>query len=104
MKIDFFEMNDRILKSTSTKPYAVETNNLEKASSSFGQILKANIDHVAGLQNESKELVKGFMMGRVENIHDVTIAGEKAGLAMKTLNTMRKKVLEAYREISNTRL
>lgn len=104
MKIDFFKMNERILKSTNSKPFAVDTNNLDKAKSSFGKILKANIDHVAGLQSESKELVKGFMMGRVENIHDVTIAGEKAGLAMKTLNTMRKKVLEAYKEISNTRL
>ena len=43
-------------------------------------------------------------MGKVDNLHDVMIAGEKAGLAMKTMNTLRKKVLEAYREVSQTRL
>jgi len=104
MKIDFFDMNERIINSTRTKPLPPERTNLDTASKSFADLLRENINHVADLQKESKDLTKGFMMGRVENIHDVTIAGEKAGLAMKTLNTMRKKVLEAYKEISNTRL
>ena len=85
MKIDFMAMNEKILKSTATKPFPVDRSNLDKTSKSFGDFLKENVDHVADLQKESKDLTKGFMMGRVENIHDVTVAGEKAGLALKTL-------------------
>ena len=104
MKIDFFDMNERVLKSVLTKPIPPARTNLDKASTAFATVLEESVNQVADLQKVSKDLTKGFMMGTVENIHDVTIASEKAGLAMKTLNTMRKKVLEAYRDISSTRL
>ena len=66
--------------------------------------LENQLEAVREAQLHSKNMTKDFMMGKVDNLHDVMIAGEKAGLAMKTMNTLRKKVLEAYREVSQTRL
>jgi flagellar hook-basal body complex protein FliE len=74
------------------------------AAQSFADVLKENIDEVNQLQLESREMTKKFMIGEVENIHDVTIAAERAGLAMKTLLALRKKMTEAFRDVSQIRL
>jgi len=104
MEMDFIKINDRIVQSTMKRPIPHKMNNLDKASGSFVSYLENRINKVEDLQKESKEMTQGFLMGKVENLHDVTIASERAGLAMKTLNTLRKKILEVYKDVSSTRL
>jgi flagellar hook-basal body complex protein FliE len=104
MEMDFIKINDRIIQSTRTRPLPPRMNNLDKTSGAFVNYLEDSINQVADLQKESKQMTQGFLMGKVENLHDVTIASERAGLAMKTLNTLRKKILEVYKDVSSTRL
>ena len=104
MELDFINMNDRMIQSTQKKMNPLPKNAVDKAAGSFANYLENQLEAVREAQLHSKNITKDFMMGKVDNLHDVMIAGEKAGLAMKTMNTLRKKVLEAYREVSQTRL
>ena len=63
---------------------------MDKAAGSFANYLENQLEAVREAQLHSKNMTKDFMMGKVDNLHDVMIAGEKAGLAMKTMNTLRK--------------
>lgn len=65
----------------------------------FGQKLRAAIDEVDGLEKQAHHLTNEFVLGRVENLHDVMIAAEKARTAMNLTVEVRNKALEAYREI-----
>ncbi|HNW11945.1 MAG TPA: flagellar hook-basal body complex protein FliE, partial [Candidatus Rifleibacterium sp.] len=44
-------------------------------------------------------LTQDAVLGRVENLHDVMIAAEKAKTAMNLTLEVRSKALEAYKEI-----
>ncbi len=65
----------------------------------FGQKLRAAIDEVDGLEKESHQMTQDFVLGRIENLHDVMIAAEKARTAMNLTLEVRNKALEAYKEI-----
>lgn len=52
----------------------------------------------SALKNADKASVD-FATGKADNLHDVMIAMEKADLSLRTLTTVRGKVLEAYQEI-----
>jgi len=104
MKLDFVAMNDRLINGNQKKSAPFVNGSLDQAARSFADYMKAQVDHVADAQAHSKSMVKKFAMGQAENVHEVILAGEKSSLAMKTMNTMRKKLLEAYKDIAGTRL
>ncbi len=66
---------------------------------SFSELLKAAIERVNALQNESAEMNKKLALGEVEDIHQVMIAGEKAAIALELTIEIRNKVVEAYQSI-----
>ncbi|GAB4275866.1 MAG: flagellar hook-basal body complex protein FliE [Candidatus Rifleibacteriota bacterium] len=61
--------------------------------------LQKGIDEVDQLGKESEKLTQDAVLGRVENLHDVMIAAEKAKTAMNLTIEVRGKALEAYKEI-----
>lgn len=65
----------------------------------FTQKLNTAIEEVDGLEKNSQKLTQDFVLGRVENLHDVMIAAEKARTAMNLTLEVRNKVLESYKEI-----
>ncbi|MFZ2960527.1 MAG: flagellar hook-basal body complex protein FliE [Candidatus Ozemobacteraceae bacterium] len=67
--------------------------------SKFADKLATAVDEVDCLEQDSKQLTQDAVLGRVENLHDVMIATEKAKTAMSLTLEMRGKVLEAYKEI-----
>ena len=40
-----------------------------------------------------------FLTGEIENVHDVMIAVEKAGISFEMLMEIRNKMIEAYHEL-----
>lgn len=72
--------------------------NTEK-SVSFDDFLKNALDKVNNLQKNSENDTKLLALGEVENVHDVTIAAEKAKIALQMTLTIRNKVVDAYKEI-----
>ncbi len=76
----------------------------DEAKPSFSQLMKDNLDKVNQLQIESDQITTDFALGKVENIHDVTIAAEKAKLALNMTVAIQGKLLSAYQEIMRMQL
>jgi len=65
----------------------------------FAGVLRNALQSVNDLQLEADELSRRLAEGTVENIHEVTIAAEKAALALELTVQVRNKVIEAYQEL-----
>lgn len=82
----------------SSKPTKPQTNAKEQWRFFLDKFQTA-IDEVDQLGKESDKLTQDAVLGRVENLHDVMIAAEKAKTAMNLTLEVRGKALEAYKEI-----
>lgn len=71
----------------------------DKTENSFGDLLSNALDKVNEMQLESQEYKKMLAIGEVDNLHDVTIAADKADTALQVVMAIRGKVVEAYKEI-----
>lgn len=72
---------------------------VEKDNVSFLEILKEAVDEVNKLQREADKKVEDFVLGKVEDIHDVMVAIQKADIAFRLIMEIRDRAVEAYREI-----
>jgi len=66
---------------------------------SFQNTLAELVTDVDKQLKETDKLTDDFAMGKNNNIHEVMIAAEKAGLSLKFLMQIRNKLLDAYQEI-----
>ena len=66
---------------------------------SFQDTLKGIVSNVNSQINESDQLTQDFALGKTQNIHEVMIAAEKAGLSLKFLMQVRNKLMDAYQQI-----
>lgn len=51
------------------------------------------------LQMQAQDKQRQLLVGETDNIHDVMIAMEKAGLSFQLTLAVRNKVVEAYQEV-----
>lgn len=80
-----------------SSPNQVENNNNNNRS--FSSMLQDNLEEVNGLQKQADEITTDFTLGKVDNIHDVTIATEKARVALNLTTAIQGKVMDAYKQI-----
>ncbi len=66
---------------------------------SFGEMLTDSISRVNSMQNEANVAMEKLASGESQNLHETLLAVEKADIAFRTMNQVRTKVLDAYREI-----
>ncbi len=66
---------------------------------SFGEFLQDSIGKVNGLQQEANIAMEKLASGESQNLHETLLAVEKADIAFRTMNQVRTKVIDAYREI-----
>jgi len=71
---------------------------------SFGQVLLNALDNVNNAQVKSDNITKKFLVGDIQDIHQVTIAAEQARLMLQLAVEVRNKVIEAYQEISRIQI
>lgn len=74
---------------------------------SFDSILQSAVDMLEQtntLQNYAEEAEIQFALGYSTNTHDLSIAQEKANIALQYTVAVRDKVLEAYKEIMNMQM
>ncbi len=81
-----------------TGPDKIRTNSKDQWKM-FLDGLQTSIGEVDALGKESEKLTQDAVLGRVDNLHDVMIAAEKAKTAMNLTLEVRGKALEAYKEI-----
>lgn len=70
-----------------------------KDENQFSTYLTNALDRVNERQIVSDEYKKLLVTGDVDNLHDVTIAAEKANVSLQLTLGIRNKVVEAYKEI-----
>lgn len=68
-------------------------------SKTFGEFLTDSISKVNSIQNEANVAMEKLASGESQNLHETLLAVEKADIAFRTMNQVRTKVIDAYREI-----
>lgn len=71
---------------------------------SFGEMLTESMVKVNDLQKDADVAMQRLASGQSKNLHETLLAVERAEIAFKTMNQVRLKVIEAYREIMRMQL
>lgn len=66
---------------------------------SFGELLASSISEVNDMQIKANEAVQKLATGKTKDIAETMLAVEQAEIAFKTMNQIRHKVVDAYKEI-----
>lgn len=66
---------------------------------SFGEFLQDSIASVNKVQQDANIAMEKLASGESQNLHETLLTVEKAEIAFKTMNQIRTKVIDAYREI-----
>ncbi len=70
------------------------------AEKGFAEVLSTSLEKVNALQAERSAQITSFASGENQNVHELMISLQKAGLAMNMTTAVRNKVMEAYKELS----
>lgn len=70
-----------------------------KSTQSFGDFLANSISKVNNLQQDADVAMQKLASGKSQNLHETLLTVEKAEIAFKTMNQVRSKVIDAYKEI-----
>ncbi|AIF66372.1 flagellar hook-basal body complex protein FliE [Terribacillus saccharophilus] len=70
-----------------------------QAQSSFTESLKSAIESLNETQQESDKMTQDLAAGKVDNLHDVMIASQKASVALDAAVQVQKKAIDAYTEM-----
>jgi flagellar hook-basal body complex protein FliE len=66
---------------------------------SFVDSLKSSLADVNAEQVKKDQMVASFTTGENQNVHELMIQLQKAGLAMSMTSTVRNKVMDMYKEL-----
>ena len=65
----------------------------------FKDMLKGLVDQVDSLQQAANVSIEGLVTGESQNVHDVVLKMEEAGIAFDLMMKVRDKLLEAYQQV-----
>nr|WP_280712774.1 flagellar hook-basal body complex protein FliE [Desulfobaculum xiamenense] len=71
-----------------------------KVQKPFTETVTDSLHKVNELDAVKTSMIEEFASGRSQNVHELMISLQKAGLAMRMTSAVRNKVLEAYKELS----
>lgn len=86
---------DMSIEPITTGTDAADTTN----GSGFGQMLADSVDNLTKVQATADDLAVQAATGKLQDVHDYTIAAEQAALTTELVVTMRNKAVEAFSEI-----
>jgi flagellar hook-basal body complex protein FliE len=66
----------------------------------FGELLQDALEKVNLSQLEAEAVSSKLIAGEIEDLHQVMIAVEKAGLSLQLTVQVTNKIIEAYKEIT----
>jgi len=72
----------------------------QKKAQAFADTIGKSMAKVNDMQEEKHAMIESFASGESQNVHELMISLQKAGLAMKMTSAVRNKVMDAYRELS----
>ena len=70
--------------------------------SDFANIIKGQIDNVAGMQNKATALANAYEAGdKSADLTKVMLEVQKAGIAFRAMTEVRNKLVDAYTQVMN---
>lgn len=72
----------------------------QETQTSFADTITESIENVNKLQTQKAVATESFVSGENTSVHDLMISLQKASIAVSMTSTVRNKVLEAYKELS----
>ena len=72
---------------------------VEGVNKNFGEFLTQALGEVNKLQNDSAQATFDLASGKLQDVSQVTIAAEKATIAMQLTMQVRNKMIDAYQEV-----
>ncbi|CAI8786802.1 Flagellar hook-basal body complex protein FliE [Brevibacillus sp. IT-7CA2] len=70
-----------------------------EVSQEFSSFLSDSINKVNQAQVESSNLADKFAAGEITDLHQLTVAGQKASVMLQMTMQVRNKMIESYQEI-----
>ena len=70
-----------------------------EATTSFAETIEESLAKVNDMQAEKSRMIQDFASGKTQNVHELMITLQKAGLAMDMTSAVRGKVMQAYQEL-----
>ena len=64
-----------------------------------GEATRESLGKVNEMQAEKTAMIQDFATGKNQNVHELMITLQKAGLAMDMTAAVRNKVMQAYQEL-----
>ncbi|BCS87881.1 flagellar hook-basal body complex protein FliE [Pseudodesulfovibrio sediminis] len=65
----------------------------------FTETLQQSLKGVNDIQTEKKHMIEEFASGKSQNVHELMITMQKAGLTMQMTGAVRSKIMQSYKEI-----
>lgn len=90
---------DNITNQSILKLDAFDKDNKNNKRTSFSQMLKDSLKDVNKLQEVSSKATEDLALGKVDNIHEVMIAGQKAKTSLELTTAITRKAIDAYKEV-----
>jgi len=87
-------------KTAETNPASSVKKTASPQGGNFMDALKGSIEKVNDMQNSKSSMVESFAAGKEQNVHELMITLQKAGLAMSMTSAVRSKVLASYQELT----
>lgn len=85
-----------------------KSNTTQKANDSsnvdFSNMLKEAINDVNNLQKSADKAAVDYSTGKINDVHQVVIAAEKASLSLQLTSQVTNKIIESYKEIMRMQL
>ncbi len=70
-----------------------------EAGQSFAETIEDSLTKVNEMQADKSRMIQDFASGKSQNVHELMISLQKAGLAMDMTSAVRNKVMQAYQEL-----
>jgi flagellar hook-basal body complex protein FliE len=69
------------------------------AGQSFAETIEDSLAKVNEMQADKSRMIQEFASGKTQNVHELMITLQKAGLAMDMTSAVRNKVMQAYKDL-----
>ena len=66
---------------------------------SFASTIEDSLTQVNELQVQKASMIQDFASGKEQNVHELMISLQKAGIAMDMTSAVRNKVMQSYQEL-----
>jgi flagellar hook-basal body complex protein FliE len=70
-----------------------------KSNSPFSQVISKVVSEANEQQLHSENVVRDFVSGKTENVHDLVLSVAKADLSFRLVLEIRNRLIESYQEI-----